>query len=152
MTRRKDLPPPGGTDELSAALARRLTPAAVQAADPAPRPPTSISDARRGQRADAPAAAPDPGPPDSPASTPPAAASPAPAARTAPAQTAPAAAASPYRERISITLTIGQIQALRIARAQDGIQATARIRAMIGLWQDDPELRDRIDRLARDWR
>lgn len=56
-----------------------------------------------------------------------------------------------YSERLSITTTAAQIQALRAARLADGIQATARLRAMIALWQDDPKIRARIDKLAGDW-
>lgn len=63
-------------------------------------------------------------------------------------QDAPAAF---YSERLSITTTAAQVQALRAARLADGIQATARLRAMIAAWQDDPKLRERINRLARDW-
>jgi len=60
-----------------------------------------------------------------------------------------------YPERLSITTTAAQIKALRMARAADGIQATARLRALIAAWMDDsPEgrkLRERIDRAAQDW-
>ena len=38
---------------------------------------------------------------------------------------------------------------LDAARLDDGIEVTARLRAMIQLWQSDPELRDRIDDLAK---
>lgn len=70
------------------------------------------------------------------------------------APAAPAEQAKPdpfYSERLSITTTIGQLSALRVARAADGIQATARLRAMIALWQDDPKVRARVDRAAKDW-
>lgn len=56
-----------------------------------------------------------------------------------------------YSERLSITTTAAQIQALRAARLADGIQATARLRAMIALWQDDPKIQARVDKLAGDW-
>lgn len=56
-----------------------------------------------------------------------------------------------YGERLSITTTAAQITALRAARVADGIEVTARIRAMIALWQDDPKLRARVDRAAHDW-
>jgi hypothetical protein len=54
-----------------------------------------------------------------------------------------------YSARISLTTTPEMKRALDIARAEDGTEATARIRAMISLWQDDPRLRARIDKLAR---
>jgi hypothetical protein len=56
-----------------------------------------------------------------------------------------------YGARLSITTTAAQVRALRAARLDDGIEATARIRAMIAAWQDDPELRARIDADARHW-
>ena len=60
-----------------------------------------------------------------------------------------------YPERLSITTTAAQIKALRMARADDGIQATARLRALIAAWMEDSaegaELRERINRAARDW-
>lgn len=77
----------------------------------------------------------------------------APAAATRPGP-APAEQARPaafYGQRLSITTTADQVGALRAARLADGIQATARLRAMIAAWQGDPKLRERIDRMARDW-
>jgi hypothetical protein len=56
-----------------------------------------------------------------------------------------------YDCRLSITTTPAQVQALRAARLADGIQATARLRAMIDLWERDPKIRERIDKIARDW-
>lgn len=41
---------------------------------------------------------------------------------------------------------------LDLARLDDGIEVTTRLRAMITLWQDDPKLRARIDKLARELR
>jgi hypothetical protein len=38
---------------------------------------------------------------------------------------------------------------LEAARLDDGIEVTARLRAMITLWQEDPQLRVRVDELAR---
>lgn len=64
---------------------------------------------------------------------------------------APEAEAQPtaeYPARLSVTTTASQLRALRRARADDGIQVTARLRALIAAWMDDPELRRRIDRDA----
>jgi hypothetical protein len=54
--------------------------------------------------------------------------------------------------RISMTASEDMARALELARVDDGIEVTARLRAMITLWQDDPKLRARIDKLARDLR
>jgi hypothetical protein len=43
-------------------------------------------------------------------------------------------------------------RALELARVEDGIVATARIRAMIQLWQEDERLRARVNKRARDLR
>lgn len=51
--------------------------------------------------------------------------------------------------RISLTATTGMKRALDMARAMDGIPDTARIRAMITLWQEDERIRARVDKLAR---
>jgi hypothetical protein len=63
------------------------------------------------------------------------------------------AAESPmfYGSRLALRTTGRQVQALSSAHARDGIRSAARIRAMIALWMDDPRLRARIDRVARDW-
>lgn len=91
----------------------------------------------------------------------------APAPREAPARKAPerkAPARKPaamppeqpravtYSERINLTTTPEQNRALNLARVEDGIDKTARLRAMIALWQSDERLRRRIDKAARDWR
>jgi hypothetical protein len=84
----------------------------------------------------------------------------------APAQPAPAAAeaaprarhataepkAPAWDARMSLTLSKEMKRALDIARAEDGIEGTARIRAMIALWESDERLRKRIDREARTYR
>jgi len=57
-----------------------------------------------------------------------------------------------YSARISLTTTPEMKRDLDMARVQDGVEATARIRAMISLWQDDPRLRAKIDKLARNLR
>jgi hypothetical protein len=54
--------------------------------------------------------------------------------------------------RMSLTLRRDMKRALDIARADDGIEGTARIRAMIALWQQDDRLRRRIDREALNYR
>ena len=38
---------------------------------------------------------------------------------------------------------------LELAKVEDHIEISARIRAMISLWQDGGEFRDQVDRLAR---
>lgn len=83
-------------------------------------------------------------------------------ARKAPERKAPArkpAAMPPeqpravtYSERINLTTTPEQNRALNLARVEDGIDKTARLRAMIALWQQDERIRKRIDKLAREWR
>lgn len=78
-----------------------------------------------------------------------------PAARNAP-RAAPMPAEQPkpvaYSSRINLTTTPEQNRALDLARVEDGIDKTARLRAMIALWQDDERLRRRIDKLAKSWR
>jgi hypothetical protein len=54
--------------------------------------------------------------------------------------------------RISMTASPGMKRDLELARLEDGIEVTARLRAMIVLWQEDPKLRARVGRLARDLR
>lgn len=54
--------------------------------------------------------------------------------------------------RMSLTLTKAQKKALDMARVDDGLEGTARIRAMIALWESDEKLRRRIDKLAREYR
>lgn len=51
--------------------------------------------------------------------------------------------------RISMTASREMKRELEAARIDDGIEVTARLRAMISLWQSDPELRARVDELAR---
>lgn len=57
-----------------------------------------------------------------------------------------------WATRISMTTNPGMKRDLELARLDDGIEVTARLRAMITLWQEDPKLRARIDRRARDLR
>lgn len=54
--------------------------------------------------------------------------------------------------RISMTASVEMKRDLELARLDDGIEVTARLRAMITLWQEDPKLRGRVDKLARDLR
>jgi hypothetical protein len=110
-----------GVANAFAALAQ--TPAAPAAAPAAPRTPRAARPAR------APRAA---------------ASAPAPAAM-APTQARPPA----WDARLSLTLSLDMKRALALAKVDDGIEDTARIRAMITLWQDDERLRHRIDRLAK---
>lgn len=75
--------------------------------------------------------------------------------RKAPARQAHSAPAEQPRsvsftERINLTVTPDQNRSLDLARVDDGIDKTARLRAMIELWQEDERLRKRIDRRARD--
>jgi hypothetical protein len=54
--------------------------------------------------------------------------------------------------RISMTASPDMKRDLELARLDDGIEVTARLRAMITLWQEDPKLRTRVDKRARDLR
>jgi len=51
--------------------------------------------------------------------------------------------------RMSLTLSKEMKRALDVARVDDGVEGTVRIRAMITLWQEDERLRRRIDKLAK---
>jgi hypothetical protein len=68
-----------------------------------------------------------------------------------PAAAMPAEQARPpvWDARISLTLSKEMKRDLDVARAEDGLELTARIRAMITLWQEDERLRARVDKLAR---
>lgn len=78
-------------------------------------------------------------------------------ARLAPPEQAATAAPMPAEQdkpdrwaaRISMTASPEMKRALDLARLDDGIEVTARIRAMITLWQEDRRLRDRVDKLAK---
>ncbi len=108
-------------------------------------PPETIRTAQTGRRAPTRKAT-----PDKPATGKPAArkATPAPRAPMPAEQPKPAA----YSSRINLTTTPEQNRALDLARVEDGIDKTARLRAMIALWQQDERLRRRIDKLAQSWR
>jgi hypothetical protein len=74
-------------------------------------------------------------------------------AAAAPQEEVEAEAAKPkWDARMSLTLSKGQKRALDLARVDDGIDGTARIRAMIALWETDERLRRRVDREARNYR
>jgi hypothetical protein len=111
-----------GMTNAFAALAQ--TPAAPAPATPAPARAARAPRQARAPRAAAPAAAP--------------------AAMPATQQRPPA-----WDARLSLTLSQEMKRALDLAKVEDGIEGTARIRAMITLWQDDERLRNRIDRLAK---
>jgi len=68
-----------------------------------------------------------------------------------PAAAMPAEQARPpaWDARISLTLSREMKRDLDVARAEDGLELTARIRAMITLWQEDERLRARVDKLAK---
>jgi glucose/arabinose dehydrogenase len=72
-----------------------------------------------------------------------------PAAKSAAAMPAEQAKPPVWDARISLTLSREMKRALDLARAEDGLELTARIRAMITLWQDDDRLRARVDKLAK---
>jgi hypothetical protein len=57
--------------------------------------------------------------------------------------------AEKWPSRISMTASRDMKRNLEAARLDDGIEVTARLRAMITLWQEDPQLRARVDELAR---
>lgn len=54
-----------------------------------------------------------------------------------------------YDEQINLTVAKEQKRVLQIAKIGHGIDATARIRAMISLWESDEKLRSKTDREAR---
>jgi hypothetical protein len=60
--------------------------------------------------------------------------------------------AEKWPARISMTASREMKRELEAARIDDGIEVTARLRAMITLWSEDPQLRARVDALARDLR
>ncbi|MFJ3481654.1 hypothetical protein [Streptomyces microflavus] len=54
-----------------------------------------------------------------------------------------------YSARITFTTTEQQRRALEEAKVEDRIDKTARLRAMVALWEQDERLRKRVDKLAR---
>lgn len=71
----------------------------------------------------------------------------APAARTAPKVLT--AASTGEAKRVGLYLHPDDFRALALARLDDGVDANARLRAMIALWRHDDRVRARVDRLAR---
>ena len=71
-----------------------------------------------------------------------------------PAPTLPAdqPKAEKWPARISMTASREMKRDLEAARIDDGIEVTARLRAMITLWQSDPQLRVQVDELAKSLR
>lgn len=57
-----------------------------------------------------------------------------------------------YTARINLTTTPEQLTDLRVASATDRIEVTARLRAMITLWETDERHRKRVDKLALECR
>lgn len=70
-------------------------------------------------------------------------------AEHAPAEQRPQAA---YDKRIPLMTDAEQHKALAMARLEDGIEATTRLRAMVKLWMEDERFRRRVDKLAADER
>jgi hypothetical protein len=66
--------------------------------------------------------------------------------RTAPA--VPARPDSRYPHRFTLTISTEQKRALLLAKADDGIDGTYRLRALLDLWTRDQRLRSRVDKLA----
>lgn len=70
------------------------------------------------------------------------------ATTTAPAAT-DGAKGEKWPARISMTASGSMKYELEAARLNDGIEVTARLRGMIELWRTDPEVRARVDDLAK---
>ena len=54
--------------------------------------------------------------------------------------------------RVPLNVDEEMRRALEVARMDDRIETTARVRAMIQLWQEDERLRARINKRAKDMR
>jgi hypothetical protein len=93
-----------------------------------------------------PAAAPEP---EAPAPKRPARQRPARAQLTAAPMPAEQSKPPLFEKRFTLPLTPEQWGALTDARRADGVEGTWRIRAMIALWQEDPKIRARVDKLAK---
>jgi hypothetical protein len=57
-----------------------------------------------------------------------------------------------YPVRVPMQTNAEQKRALEQARVDDGIQATARLRAMVALWMTDDRIKAKVDKLAPSWR
>jgi hypothetical protein len=51
--------------------------------------------------------------------------------------------------RVAVPMPKDMRNDLALARIEDGVEATVRIRAMVELWQKDRRLRQRVDKLAK---
>lgn len=56
-----------------------------------------------------------------------------------------------YPERLSLTLSPEMLRALKEARLEDGVEATARIRAMVWAWMHNERHRGYIDGLVAEF-
>jgi hypothetical protein len=81
-----------------------------------------------------------------------AAAAPAPLAATAAPMPEDQPRAKEWPVRIPLNVDDEMRTALEQARTADRIETTARIRAMIHLWQEDEQFRARVNELARTFR
>lgn len=81
-----------------------------------------------------------------------AASSPAPLAVSAAPMPADRPRAKEWPVRIPLNVDDEMRRALEQARVDDRIETTARIRAMIHLWQEDQAFRDRVNELAPSFR
>jgi hypothetical protein len=56
--------------------------------------------------------------------------------------------------RIKVSVILGEVthRALALARVEDGIPASERVRSALKLWQQDPEFRQAVDQLAAELR
>jgi hypothetical protein len=54
----------------------------------------------------------------------------------------------PYPKRVALDLTNGQLRALREAHVDDGIPITTRVRALVRLWMERPDLAKEAAELA----
>jgi hypothetical protein len=125
----EDRPPKKTTRQAQAGVANAFAALAQTPAAPAAAPAAAPRAPRAARPARAPrAAASAPAPPVMP-----------------PTQARPPA----WDARLSLTLSQEMKRALALAKVDDGIEDTARIRAMITLWQDDERLRHRVDKLAK---
>lgn len=62
--------------------------------------------------------------------------------------TPPAPDGLPGEKRITLPLWHSLWRSLQLARVDDSIDTTVRIRAMVELWEHDPRIRARVDKLA----
>lgn len=72
------------------------------------------------------------------------------AARAARFQPSPADAAVAKKVKVTVLMDAAVLRDLWAARSQDKVSTAARIRAAVGLWSTDSELRTRIDATAKE--